>query len=188
MPRLKRRFFDRPSVDVARDLVGSLLVRVIRGQRVSGAITEVEAYGGTDDPASHAFRGPTARNRLMFGSPGVAYVYFIYGFHHCFNVTTESSGTPGAVLVRALSPIQGIEMMRRNRPGVPDEKLADGPGNLTKALGIDLKLNGEDLVGSRRLFLEEGQKVGVMTTPRIGVSRGKTRLWRFVASTERESL
>jgi DNA-3-methyladenine glycosylase len=185
MVRLPRAFFDRPTPDVARDLLGRRLVRVLDGQRLSGLIVEAEAYGGPDDEASHAHRR-TPRSAIMYGPPGHAYVYFIYGMYFCLNVVTEADGRPGAVLIRAIVPQEGIEIMRRRRGGVPDRHLADGPGKLCLALGITRAQNGLDLTSSPELFLEEGTPAAaaeIAATPRIGV-RGDAdalgRPWRFV--------
>ncbi|MCL4355873.1 MAG: DNA-3-methyladenine glycosylase [Thaumarchaeota archaeon] len=165
---------------MARDLIGCRLVRVTRGRRLSGTIVETEAYRGPRDPASHAYRGMTPRNRVMFGPPGYAYIYFTMGLHYCLNVTTEPWGTPGAVLLRAIEPYEGIYTMSKNRGSAPLIRLASGPGNLTKALGIDNGLAGEDLVMSDRLFLEGGRKPKtILTSTRVGVSAGWSNRWRF---------
>ena len=147
---------------------------------MSGMIVETEAYRGDSDPASHAYRGMTKRNRVMFGPPGHAYVYFTMGAHFCLNVTTEAEGKAGAVLVRAVQPDHGIAAMKRNR-GVDElRRLSSGPGNLTSALGIDGTLNGEDMTRSRRLFIERGPGlVDVGVSSRVGVSAGKSYKWRF---------
>ncbi len=180
MARLGRDFFERYTPDVAVDLLGCRLVRVVEGRRLSGTIVETEAYRGRGDPASHAYSGKTARNAVMFGEPGHAYVYFSYGFHNCLNVTTEPPGSPGAVLLRALKPVEGAAEMVENRGERGRFHTADGPGRLTQALGIDRSLNGEDLVTSRRLFIERGTKPGrVRRSTRVGVSRGTERRWRF---------
>ena len=147
---------------------------------MSGTIVETEAYRGPRDPASHAYRGMTPRNRVMFGPPGRAYIYFTMGLHYCLNVTTEPQGAPGAVLLRAIEPYEGIHVMSKNRGSVPLIRLASGPGNLTKALGIGNGLGGEDLVTSDRLFLEHGRKPRkVLTSTRVGVSAGWSNRWRF---------
>lgn len=161
-------------------MVGCRLVRVIGGQRVSGTVVETEAYRGLGDPASHAYRGRTPRNGVMFGPPGHAYVYFIMGMHHCLNVSTEPKGTPGAVLLRAIQPLEGIHVMSANR-GVKDmHRLASGPGRLTMALGINRTLNGEDMARSDRLFFERGTVTcTVRASTRVGVSAGRRRRWRF---------
>ena len=161
-------------------MVGCRLVRVAGGQRLSGTVVETEAYRGPGDPASHAHRGRTLRNGVMFGPPGHAYVYFTMGKHHCLNVSTEPRGVPGAVLLRAIQPLEGIRAMSANR-GVDDvRRLASGPGRLTMALGIDRTLNGEDMAKSDRLFFERGTVAGtVRASTRVGVSAGRRRRWRF---------
>ena len=182
---LPNEFYARDALTVARALLGQRLVRVLGNQRLSGLICETEAYGGPDDQASHAYHR-TPRSAIMFGPPGVAYVYFIYGMHHCLNVVTERDGHPGAVLIRSVFPAEGIERLRNNRPGVMDRHLADGPGKLCQALAITIALNGIDLASNPELFIAAGKPVAaqeIVVTPRIGV-RGdeetKTRPWRFV--------
>jgi len=180
--RLRRAFFHRYTPFVARELLGCRLVRVVEDERLAGIIVETEAYRGLRDPASHAFRGKTLRNEVMFGPAGCAYVYFTMGMHFCLNVTTEAEGTPGAVLVRAIEPTEGVQMMMENRGTEDLQKVASGPGNLTKALGIDTDLNGEDMVLSPRLFLEQGETIKeVEVSRRVGVSAGKSFKWRFYA-------
>jgi DNA-3-methyladenine glycosylase len=170
---------------MAWDLLGKRLVRVLNGQRLSGIIVETEAYTGEADGACHASRGRTARTEVMYGPPGHAYVYFIYGMHHCFNVVTEEEGFPAAVLIRALEPLEGLERMRRHRPGRPDDQLTNGPGKLCAALAIDRTLNGVDLCISQVFFIEEGRTVAdeeIATGPRIGIRSdevARSRPWRF---------
>jgi DNA-3-methyladenine glycosylase len=183
--RLERAFFARDTVTVARALLGQHLVRIDAGARLSGLICETEAYAGPDDPASHAHRR-THRSAIMYGPPGFAYVYFIYGMYFCLNAVTEVDGQPGAVLLRALLPLDGIEILRTRRPGVWDSRLTDGPGKLCTALGITRMQNGLDLCTSEELFLQASAPVpdeAVVATPRIGV-RGDagalSRPWRFV--------
>jgi len=144
-------------------------------------IVEVEAYRGRDDPASHAFRGLTPRNAPMFGEPGHAYIYFTYGNHYCLNITTQKPGSPGAVLVRAVEPLEGIALMRRFRPNVPDIQLTSGPGKLTKALAIDKALNEQDMTIKGPLYVTDpGPKsFEIRQSTRVGVSLGKERPWRF---------
>jgi DNA-3-methyladenine glycosylase len=183
--RLARPFFARDTVTVARALLGQRLVHVGGGERLSGLIYETEAYAGPDDEASHAYRR-TPRSVIMYGPPGHAYVYFIYGMYFCLNAVTEADGRPGAVLLRGLLPLEGIETMRARRPGVRDSQLTDSPGKLCAALGITGALNGADLCASAELFLETDSPVpdeAVVVTPRVGV-RGDavavSRPWRFL--------
>ena len=180
MGRLLRPFFARYSPDVAQELLGCVLVRRIGGRTLSGRIVEVEAYRGSDDPASHSFRGPTKRSSIMFGEGGHAYVYFTYGNHWLLNFTAEPEGEPGAVLIRALEPLEGIERMAKNRGVSEVANLTDGPGKLTKALSIDGALNGEDAVKSRRLYvLDRDGPVRFKASSRIGVSKGVEQQWRY---------
>lgn len=170
---------------MAQDLLGKRLVRILNGQRLSGIIVETEAYIGEDDKACHASRGRTPRTEVMYGPPGHAYVYFIYGMHHCFNVVTEVEGFPAAVLIRALEPLVGLEQIRRHRPGRPDDQLTNGPGKLCAALAIDRTLNGVDLCTSPVFFIEGGRTVAdeeVEIGPRIGIRSdelARSRPWRF---------
>jgi DNA-3-methyladenine glycosylase len=171
---------------VAPDLLGSTLVRVLDGQRISGRIVEVEAYVGPEDTACHASRGRTARNEVMFGEAGHAYVYFTYGMHWMLNVVTERVGYPAAVLIRALEPLEGIDVMRRLRGSVADRDLARGPARLCQALAIDRAWNGTDLVRGDGLFIEGGIRLGeddVVASPRIGIDYSadchREAPWRF---------
>jgi DNA-3-methyladenine glycosylase len=180
MARLGREFFEGDTVEVSRRLLGCVLVRAVGGQRIAGRIVEVEAYRGAEDPASHAYGGMTRRNRVMFGEPGRAYVYFTMGMHWCLNVTTEEPGKAGAALLRALEPLEGIDFMMRLRGQRQFEDLTNGPAKLTQALKIDGKMNGEDLAESPRLFLERGPGVnGIGVSSRVGISRGAEHKWRF---------
>ncbi|MDR7523450.1 MAG: DNA-3-methyladenine glycosylase [Armatimonadota bacterium] len=176
---LPRRFFARAAPEVARGLLGCLLVHETSSGLLVGRIVEVEAYRGADDPASHAFR-KTGRSAIMYGRPGIAYVYLSYGVHRCLNVVTDTEGVPGAVLLRALEPLEGIEIMRRRRPHVAVARLASGPGRLTLAMGVGLEHNGADLTRPP-LYLAAGDRRGwrVVRGPRIGVSRAADRAWRF---------
>jgi len=178
---LSRRFYVRGTVRVARDLLGKHLVRFWQSKRMECRIVEVEAYGGNDDPASHAFRGPTVRNAPMFGEPGHAYIYFTYGNHYCLNVTTQRSGVPGAVLIRAVQPLAGLKLMRRLRPRVSDQQLTNGPGKLTKALAIDKSLNEVDMTRRGPLFIIDSmwEPIKISRSPRVGIKYGGDRLWRF---------
>ncbi|MDR7517451.1 MAG: DNA-3-methyladenine glycosylase [Armatimonadota bacterium] len=176
---LPRRFFARSTLQVARDLLGHLLVHETPEGVVAGRIVEVEAYRGPRDPASHAYRR-TPRSAIMWGRPGTAYVYFTYGNHYCVNVVTEPPGRAGAVLLRALEPVEGIELMRRRR-GTDDVRLlASGPGRLTQALGITAAHNGADLTRPP-LYVARGRTgpVPVARSPRIGIRVATDRLWRY---------
>jgi DNA-3-methyladenine glycosylase len=179
--RPDRSFFSRYTPEVARELLGCLLVRKVGRRTLSGRIVEVEAYRGSDDPASHSFKGVTKRSALMFGEAGHAYLFFSYGFHWCLNVTTEEEGQPGAVLIRALEPIQGIAQMAENRGLSEVGRLTNGPGKLTRALSIDGAFNGEDMVTSRRLYVLRGEEepLVIKASARIGLSRGRELQWRY---------
>ena len=185
MARLPREFYARPTLTVAQELLGQRVVRVLDGQRLAGRIVEVEAYLDETDQASHARPGPTRRNAPMYGPPGHAYVYFIYGMYYCLNAVTEPEGSPAAVLIRALEPLEGVEAMRRHRPGHSDCNLTSGPGKLCQALAIDRTLNSADLCHDTRLWIEAGAPVAdeqVAAGPRIGVrgdQRARTAPWRF---------
>jgi DNA-3-methyladenine glycosylase len=185
MMRLKRGFYARDTLTVARELLGQRLVRRWEGQELVGRIVEVEAYVGRDDEACHAFRGRTARNAVMFGPPGHAYVYFIYGMHHCVNAVTEPEGKAAAVLIRAVEPLEGIDVMCVHRKGRQGVELTNGPAKLCYALGIDRDLNGADLVSGQALWIESDRKVeeiGVARGPRVGVrgdERALTVPWRL---------
>jgi DNA-3-methyladenine glycosylase len=184
---LPRAFYARPTLEVARDLVGKVLVHRTRAGAASGMIVEVEAYIGEDDPACHAAPGPTARNAPLYGPPGRAYVYFNYGMHYLVNAVTEPEGSPAAVLLRALAPIDGLDLMRRRRAratGRPARafaahELCRGPGNLTRALGIDLRQNRADLAGPVLFVEDRGLEPGpVRWSPRVGIRVGTEHAWR----------
>jgi DNA-3-methyladenine glycosylase len=176
---LPRRFFARHSVIVARELIGHLLVHRTRAGLVAGRIVETEAYRGPRDPASHAYRR-TTRSAIMFGEPGRAYVYASYGLHRCLNVVTESEGTAGAVLLRALEPVEGEALMRRRAPSGHAARLASGPGRLTRVMGVTLRHNGADLTRPP-LFIADGsrRRAAIIAGPRVGISRATGRRWRF---------
>jgi DNA-3-methyladenine glycosylase len=185
--RLPVTFYAQETGIVARALLGQRLVRVLNGMRLAGLICETEAYSGPDDEASHAFRR-TPRSAIMYGPPGRAYVYFIYGMHFCLNAVTEAEERPGAVLIRAIWPVEGMTAMREHRgqSSVSAAGLADGPGKLCQALGITRAQNGADLVDGLDLFVEATEAVlpgDVRSTPRIGVrgsEQARRRPWRFV--------
>ena len=185
--KLPREFYTRSNVlTVARDLLGKLLVVPDEdGRRVSGMIVEVEAYRGPEDRASHAYGGRrTKRTETMYGEGGVAYVYFVYGMYHQFNVVSNVKDTPHAILVRALEPVEGIEQMRERRHQHPDHNLTNGPGKLCIALNIDRALDNADLLGDR-VWLEEFQSITprrIARGPRIGIDYAEEWIdkpWRF---------
>jgi len=167
-PILTRTFYERPTVEVARDLLGKVLVH----GAVAGVIVETEAYLGGDDLAAHSARGITDRTRVIFGPPGYAYVYFIYGMYECLNIVAEPAGQPGCVLIRALEPVAGVEIMQKRRPAAKRlEDIASGPGKLTLALGITRAHNGTDLTRGALVVRApaEARRVEIEVTPRIGI-------------------
>lgn len=178
-------FYARDTAVVAQELLGKLLVRCLDVGDIVCRIVETEAYYGINDPASHAARGSTPRSSIMFGPPGKAYVYFSYGMHHLLNAVTEGEGTAGAVLIRALEPLEGLSLMSSMRPVKQVTDLASGPAKLTQALGIDLSLNGADLTGPEILICEGGAAVDIVASPRVGISAGKEMLLRFSLSGNR---
>jgi DNA-3-methyladenine glycosylase len=180
-------FYQRPTEVVAKDLVGKKLVRTIRNNkkhfRLAGIIVETEAYGYSDDLASHAYVGPTDRNKVMFGNVGRAYVYFTYGNHFCLNVSARRSKVEaGAVLIRGIEPVEGVELMRQFRPVDDIFSLTSGPGKLTQALNITSSLNGTDMTNPEsEIYVESGKRPkGIVGTPRIGITRAMDKEWRFV--------
>lgn len=190
MPVLSREFYARPTLDVARALIGKVLVHDSPSGTASGVIVETEAYIGESDPACHAAPGPTTRNAPLYGPPGVAYVYLNYGIHYLVNAVTEAEGSPAAVLIRALEPLDGEALMRRRRArgtgrmarDFSRAELCRGPGNLTRALGISLRQNMSDLTSSS-LRIEDRRLPArdVAWTPRIGLTVGVESEWRCVA-------
>lgn len=179
LPRLAPRDLADDTVAAARRLLGCVLVRREGDAVMAGRIVETEAYR-PDDPASHSFRGPSARNASMFGPPGRAYVYLIYGINHCLNVVTEAEGTGSAVLIRALEPLMGQDRMQERRKG---PHLTSGPGRLCQVLGIDRAMDGEDLLGGDRLYLLAVPPLSedaILATGRIGITKAADWPWRFV--------
>jgi DNA-3-methyladenine glycosylase len=174
---LSRRFYARPALELAPDLIGRLLVRRIKGRLLIGRVVEAEAYG-PNDPASHSYRGPTPRNATMFGSPGHAYVYISHGIHHCLNLTT---GGASAVLLRALEPMEGMAEMARRRRVADPRLFCAGPGRLCQALGVTLSEDGQALSRRGGLWVAEGRPVdAVRATPRVGLTVATDMAWRFV--------
>ena len=169
-PILKRSFYNRPTVDVARALLGKVIVH----GPTAGIIVETEAYLGGDDLAAHSARGITDRTRVIFGAPGHAYVYFICGMYECLNLVCEPEGRPGCVLVRALEPVAGVEIMRQRRPAArKPEDLASGPGKLTLALAITRFENGADVTRGSLVVREPAARLPleIAVSPRIGISK-----------------
>ena len=178
---LPRRFYVSDTKKVARDLLGKTLVRKVGKRVLSGVIIETEAYKGKNDPASHSSRKKTERNKIMFGEVGRAYVYFTYGMHYCFNVTAKKEeDESGAVLIRAIQPIQGIKHMIKNRKTSILSNLTNGPGKLTQAMQITLKEYNLDLTKNSSLFIIDGEKPAkIIAKPRIGIKIGVDKLWNF---------
>jgi len=180
--RLDRVFFNRNSVIVAKDLLGKILVSNINGKKITGMIVETEAYRGNQDAGSHAYKKITLRNKIMYGPPGYAYVYFCYGNHYLFNIVTEREGMPGAVLIRAIEPINNIKEMIKRRKVADINKLTDGPGKLTQAFAITKNENGLDIVKSSKLFVIDSnnkRKIKIISTSRVGIKQGLEKKWRF---------
>ena len=183
-------FYQPDTLKVARALIGKKLVRQIGKLQLSGIITETEAYCGEEDSACHAHRGQTRRNSVMFGPPGYAYVYFTYGMHYLLNIVTEAEGRPCAILIRAISPVEGLKEMeaRRKRKG---HELTNGPAKLCQALGIDKSFNGWDLTTGTELWVEDYKTIPaklITATPRIGIDYAEEEhrqaLWRFIFKTD----
>ena len=186
---INRGFYERETVLVAREIIGKILVRILKKDsriiKLAGKIVEAEAYGFKDDRASHAFNGKTDRNKCMFGNVGFSYVYFTYGNHYCFNVTAHlHTKSAGAVLIRAIEPILGIRQMIKNRSNSNIIDLTSGPGKLTKALCIDTKDNGMDVTDHNSTIYIENSKMSdvVLSTRRIGILNNKDKYWRFISA------
>ena len=182
MNTLPRKFYERDTVIVARNLLGKRLVSKINNQEVSGIITETEAYRHKDDPASHAHRRITNRNRAMFGEVGRSYVYFTYGMHYCFNVVARSQKIDaGAVLIRGIIPEKGIPIMQKNRRITDLKNLANGPAKLTQALAITNIHYGLDLTKKSKIYITEGIETVKKnsSTPRVGIKLATEKLWNF---------
>ena len=180
--RLPRSFYARRATAVAPDLLGRVLVRrTANGIRLAARIVETEAYE-PHDPASHAYRGQTARNAVMFGAPGHLYVYLTYGMHHCMNAVTGRVGEGMAVLLRSAEPIDGVDVMRERRAREPARDLCSGPAKLCQAFGVDRAFDGADLVRDSELWIAEGTPVSdarIVAGPRVGIRVGKEYAWRF---------
>ena len=181
MTILPREFYSKDTVTVAKNLLGKRIIRKIGHNEISGIITETEAYRHNDDPASHAFRKITDRNKIMFGDVGFAYVYFTYGMHFCFNVVAKNhKKAAGAVLIRAIEPEKGIKIMQKNRNISNMKNLTNGPAKLTQAMKITKEQYGIDLTKHSKLFITEGIKPKkISASSRIGIKEATDKLWNF---------
>ena len=188
MDRLSASFFARDTVQVAQALVGKRLVRMDGNQRIAGMIIETEAYRGEEDLACHCRAGRTERTEIMYGPPGRAYVYFVYGMHWMLNIVTEKEGYPGAVLIRAIKPDEGLDRIARRRNSRPQKNWTDGPAKLCQALAIDGEVNGINACSpDSDIFFEMGAKIRpalIHQTPRIGLDSvpepWRSKPWRFI--------
>jgi DNA-3-methyladenine glycosylase len=182
--KLRRSFYEQPTIEVARQLLGKYLIRKHPDGTTVGRIVETEAYIGPQDKACHASRGRTPRTEIMFGRAGHAYVYMIYGFHYMLNIVTEAADFPAAVLIRAVEPLEGLSLMQSRRQTERLRSLASGPGKLCRAFAIDRTLNGNDVCGKVLYLDDHGEPAPkVVTTPRIGVDyagKWKHKRWRFL--------
>jgi DNA-3-methyladenine glycosylase len=180
LSKLHREFYNRPTLQVAIELLGKILIYENDGQKLGGRLVEVEAYISENDPACHACRGKTPRNEIMYGDPGYLYVYFTYGNHHMLNIVTEKQGFPAAVLLRGMEPLYGINQMIKNRSAEKLTEIASGPGKMAQALGITTEQKGLDVTGSRFYIADDKSATGqIWQSPRIGLTDGKDKLWRF---------
>ena len=184
--KLDRNFYLRPTLEVASDLLGKYLVYEGNRGILSVRLVEVEAYIGENDPACHAARGMTDRNRVMFGLGGFAYIYFIYGMYHCLNVVTEVEGFPAAVLIRAGEPVEGVDIMESRFDNKKSNLLTNGPGKLCKAFALTRDQNGLDLTGDK-LYLEDRcyKPYSIKCKERIGIKVGLDKDWRLIESSSR---
>jgi DNA-3-methyladenine glycosylase len=183
--KISRSFYEQPTVQVAKQLLGKYLVRKHPDGKTVGRIVETEAYVGPHDLACHASRGRTARTQVMFGAAGHAYVYFIYGMYYCLNIVTEEIDHASAVLIRALEPVEGIDLMKKRRRSEELRNLANGPGKLCLALAIDKALNSADMCGGNILYVEDRGEPApkILARTRIGVDyagKWKDKPWRFL--------
>ena len=181
MTILPREFYSKDTVKVAKNLLGKKIIRKIGRHEVSGIIIETEAYRHKDDPASHAFRKITERNKIMFENVGLAYVYFTYGMHFCFNVVAKNPKVAaGAVLIRAIKPKKGITIMQENRGNTNLKNLVNGPAKLAQALAITKEHYGIDITKNSKLYIFEGIKPKkIIASPRIGIKEATDKLWNF---------
>ena len=182
--KLPREFYMRDGLTVARELIGKKLVTNLPEGLTSGIIVETEAYMGTIDAASHAYKGKTERTKIFYGAGGFVYVYLIYGMHICTNVIANVENIPEAVLIRALEPVDGIELMKRRRNKYNLRGLCSGPGKLSQALGITKNFYGADLCGDK-IFIVDDEELSITATKRVNVDyagEATNYLWRFIAT------
>ncbi len=186
LPRLKKEFFLNPTLQVAENLLGKYLVLETKAGIIIGEINEVESYIGKDDPACHAAIGRTKRNEVMFWEGGHAYVYFTYGMYHCLNCVTEAKDFPAAVLIRSIIPVEGENLLLKNRLksskaiNISIKNLSNGPGKVCQSLNLDRSYNGINLITSNQFYiLDSGKTPKFKRTIRIGISKGKNLKWRF---------
>jgi DNA-3-methyladenine glycosylase len=183
MKRLKRSFYTKKSIDVSRELLGKVLVRIKNGKRISGKIVETEMYLGPQDKASHAFKGKiTERNKVEYQKGGFVYIYLCYGMYWQFNIVSFKKGNPECVLIRALEPLEGIDLKRKEKEL---RKECAGPGRLSRWMELNRSFNGEDLVNSERIWVEEGEEIKkqqIIAAKRIGIDYAGSwaeKPWRF---------
>ncbi|RJO60076.1 DNA-3-methyladenine glycosylase [candidate division WS5 bacterium] len=189
MEKLNRTFFERPATEVAPDLLGKILVRKTKNGIISGKIVETEAYVGEEDLACHARNGKTERNRVMYGEAGLIYIYLIYGIYHNFNIVTAREHVPEAVLIRALEPIDGLDLVKKNLKNFgkvrADRDFMRGPGKLCAALNLNKSFYAEDITSSKRIWVEDphgGGNLEVETSKRVGIDYAdiyRDKLWRY---------
>lgn len=181
--KLPRAFYGRPTLEVARDIVGKYIVYNSPRGKLSARIVEVEAYIGGNDPACHAAGGKTRRNAVMFGKPGFTYVYFVYGMYHCLNFVTEEEGSAAAILLRAAEPCEGKNIMKEHSAGKKEIELLSGPGKFCRSFGLTREHNGLDLTGTT-IYLEDrcSEAVSIRQSSRVGINQGKEFPWRFYDS------
>ena len=178
--KLPRAFYNRPTLEVAPEILGKYIVYQAPGGTLSARIVEVEAYIGRNDPACHAANGKTKRNEVMFGLPGFTYIYFIYGMYYCLNFVTEPEGTPAALLLRAAEPVSGTDIMQKNSPKKTPLELLNGPGKFCRSFGLTREQNGLDLTGDV-IYLEDRHQTvtNIGKSRRIGIKNATDRLWRY---------
>lgn len=178
--KLDRDFYERPTLQVATELLGKYIVFKHPQKKLTARIVEVEAYIGKGDPACHAARGKTKRTQVMFGPGGYSYIYFIYGMYHCLNFVTEAQNRPAAVLLRAAEPENGIEIMQKNSPGKKTPVLLSGPGCFCRSFGLTTEQSGLDLTKGSLYLEDRGMKVKkIKRTTRVGINIGTDKMWRF---------